>query len=211
MKRLIVGVSGASGVIYGIRLLEVLRGVDGVETHLVLSPAARRTVALETDFSVEQVEGLADRVYRPGDLAAAISSGSWRSAGMIIVPCSMKTASGIAHSYSDNLLLRAADVTLKERRRLVLLVRETPLHLGHLRILVQLAEMGAIVMPPVPAFYHRPRTLQAVIDQTVNRVLDLFDIELDRDLFARWTGPPERTESGSPGREEGILESGAHP
>lgn len=211
MKRLIVGVSGASGVIYGIRLLEVLRGVDGVETHLVLSPAARRTVALETDFSVEQVEALADRVYRPGDLAAAISSGSCRSAGMIVAPCSMKTASGIAHSYSDNLLLRAADVALKEQRRLVLLVRETPLHLGHLRTLLQLAEMGAIVMPPVPAFYHRPRTLQAVIDQTVNRVLDLFDIEIDCDLFTRWTGPPERTESGSPGKEEGILDAGAVP
>lgn len=211
MKRLIVGVSGASGVIYGIRLLEVLRGVDGVETHLVLSPAARRTVALETDFSVEQVEGLADRVYRPGDLAAAISSGSCRSAGMIVAPCSIKTASGIAYSYSDNLLLRAADVTLKERRRLVLLVRETPLHLGHLRILMQLTEMGAIVMPPVPAFYHRPQTLEAVIDQTVNRVLDLFDIELDCDLFARWMGPPERTESGSPGREVGILDAEAVP
>lgn len=203
MKRLIVGVSGASGVIYGIRLLEVLRGVDGVETHLVLSPAARRTVALETDFSVEQVEALADRVYRPGDIAAAISSGSFRSAGTIVAPCSMKTASGIATSYSDNLLLRAADVTLKERRRLVLLVRETPLHLGHLRLLVQLAEMGAVVMPPVPAFYHRPRTLEAVIDQTVNRALDLLDIELDRDLFPRWKGPPDRPGSRSLGGEGG--------
>jgi 4-hydroxy-3-polyprenylbenzoate decarboxylase len=190
MKRLIVGVSGASGVIYGIRLLEVLRGVADAETHLVLSPAARRTIALETDSSVEQVEALADRVYKPGDIAAAISSGSFRSAGMVVAPCSMKTASGIATSYSDNLLLRAADVTLKDRRRLVLLVRETPLHLGHLRLLVQLAEMGAVVMPPVPAFYHRPATLEAVIDQTVNRVLDLLDIELDRDLFPRWQGPP---------------------
>jgi 4-hydroxy-3-polyprenylbenzoate decarboxylase len=192
MKILIIGISGASGVIYGIRLLELLRGVAGVETHLVLSPAARRTVALETDFSAEQVEALADHAYRPGDIAAAISSGSFRSAGMIVAPCSMKTASGIASSYSDNLLLRAADVALKDRRRLVLLVRETPLHLGHLRLLVQLTEMGAVVMPPVPAFYHRPRSLEAVIDQTVNRALDLFDVELDGDLFPRWQGPPER-------------------
>jgi flavin prenyltransferase len=202
MKRLIVGVSGASGVIYGIRLLEVLRGVAGVETHLVLSPAARRTVALETDFSVEQVEALADRVYKPGDIAAAISSGSFRSAGMVVAPCSMKTASGIASSYSDNLLLRAADVMLKDRRRLVLLVRETPLHLGHLRTLVQLAEIGAVIMPPVPAFYHRPKSLGDVIDQTVNRALDLLDIELDHDLFPRWQGPPQQPEGRSGGGEE---------
>ena len=191
MKKIIVGISGATGAIYGIRLLEVLRGVEDVETHLVLSPAARRTIDLETDLTVAQVEALADRVYRPGDIAAAISSGSFRSAGMVVAPCAMKTASGIAMSYSDNLLLRAADVTLKDRRRLVLLVRETPLHLGHLRLLVQLAEMGAVVMPPVPAFYHRPATLDAVIDQTLNRVLDLLDIELDRDLFRRWQGPAE--------------------
>jgi flavin prenyltransferase len=192
VKRLVVGVSGASGVIYGIRLLEVLRGVADVETHLVLSQAARRTVVLETDFSVEQVEALADQVYRPGDIAAAISSGSFRSAGMVVAPCSMKTVSGIATSYSDNLLLRAADVALKDRRRLVLLVRETPLHLGHLRLLAQVAEMGAVVMPPVPAFYHRPATLEAVIDQTVNRALDLLDIELEQDLFPRWLGPPPK-------------------
>ena len=189
MKRLIVGISGASGAIYGVRLLEILRGVAGVETHLVLSPAGRRTIVLETDFSVEAVEGLADRVYKSGDIAAAISSGSFRSAGMIVAPCSMKTVSGIATSYSDNLLLRAADVTLKDRRRLVLLVRETPLHLGHLRLLVQVTELGAVVMPPVPAFYHRPESLEAVVDQTVNRALDLLDIELDRDLFPRWQGP----------------------
>ena len=191
MKKFIVGISGATGAIYGIRLLEVLRGVEGVETHLVLSPAARRTIDLETDLTVAQVEALADRVYRPGDIAAAISSGSFRSAGMVVAPCAMKTASGIAMSYSDNLLLRAADVTLKDRRRLILLVRETPLHLGHLRLLVQLAEMGAVVMPPVPAFYHRPASLEEVIDQTVNRVLDLLDIEIDRDLFRRWQGPAE--------------------
>jgi 4-hydroxy-3-polyprenylbenzoate decarboxylase len=189
MKRIIVGISGASGAIYGIRLLDVLRGVDDVETHLVLSFAARRTILLETDYSVEEVEVLADKVYRLGDIAASISSGSIRAAGMIVAPCSIKTISGIATSYSDNLLLRAADVTLKERRRLVLLVRETPMHLGHLRLLVQVAEMGAVVMPPTPAFYHRPSTVDEIVDQTVNRALDMLDIELDRDMFPRWQGP----------------------
>jgi 4-hydroxy-3-polyprenylbenzoate decarboxylase len=189
VKRLIVGISGASGATYGIRLLQVLRDVDDVETHLVLTPAARRTVALETDLSVRSVEALADYCYRPGDIAAAISSGSFRTDGMVVAPCSMKTVSGIATSYSDGLLLRAADVTLKERRRLVLLVRETPLHLGHLRLLVQVAELGAMVVPPVPAFYHRPATLQAVIDQTVNRTCDLLGVDLSKDLFARWRGP----------------------
>ena len=189
MRRLIVGISGASGTIYGVRLLEVLRGVPGVETHLVLSPSARRTLLLETDYSVEQVEALADRVYRVSDIAASISSGSFRASGMVVAPCSMKTVSGIATSYSDNLLLRAADVILKERRRLLLLVRETPLHLGHLRLLVQAAEIGATIMPPMPAFYHRPETLQEVIDQTVNRALDALDIELGQDLFPRWVGP----------------------
>ena len=188
MKRIIIGMSGASGAIYGIRMLQVLRDVAEVETHLVLTPAARRTLALETDFSVEQVEHLADKIYRPADIAASISSGSFRATAMIVAPCSMKTVSGIATSYSDNLLLRAADVILKERRRLLLLVRETPLHLGHLRLLVQVAEMGAIVMPPVPALYHRPTSLRAVIDQTVNRALDMLDIELHHDLFPRWQG-----------------------
>ena len=188
MKRLIVGISGASGTVYGIRLLQVLRGVPDVETHLVLSPSARRTILLETDLTVEHVEALADRTYRSSDIAAAISSGSFRPAAMVVAPCSMKTVSGIATSFSDNLLLRAADVVLKERRKLLLLVRETPLHLGHLRLLVQVAEIGAIVMPPMPAFYHRPATLAEVIDQTVNRVLDMLDIELDLDLFPRWQG-----------------------
>lgn len=188
MKRIVVGMSGASGAVYGIRLLQVLQTVKDVETHLVLSPAARRTLSLETDYTADQVEGWADRVYRSADIAAAISSGSFRATAMVVAPCSMKTVSGIATSYSDNLLLRAADVMLKDRRRLLLLVRETPLHLGHLRLLVQVTEMGAIVMPPVPAFYHRPTTLEAVIDQTVNRALDMLDIDLDGDLFPRWQG-----------------------
>lgn len=189
MKRIIVGISGATGTIYGIRLLQVLRSVSGIETHLVLSSAARRTLVLETDIHVDQVEAMADHVYKSGDIAASISSGSFRTAGMVVAPCSIKTISGIATSYSDNLLLRAADVALKDRRPLVLLVRETPLHLGHLRLLVQVAEMGAVVMPPMPAFYHRPTTLEEVVDQTVNRTLDMLGIELDHDLFPRWQGP----------------------
>lgn len=190
VRRLVVGMSGASGAIYGIRLLEVLRGVEGVETHLVLSKAARRTILLETDSTIEQVEALADHVHRPGDIAAPISSGSFRTAGMIVIPCSIKTVAGIAGCYSENLLLRAADVALKDRKRLVLVVRETPFHLGHLRLMASVTEMGAIVMPPVPAFYHRPQTIGEIVDQTVNRALDLLEIELDRDLFPRWQGPP---------------------
>jgi len=201
MKRIIVGISGATGVIHGIRLLQVLREVDGIETHLVLSPAGRRTVTLETDFSAEQVESMANHVHRPGDIAASISSGSFRAASMIVAPCSIKTLSGIATSYADNLLVRAADVTLKDRRPLVLLVRETPLHIGHLRLLVQVAEMGAIVMPPMPAFYHRPATLDEVINQSVNRALDMLGIQLDRDLFARWDGAV-----GRPSRKPDIKE-----
>lgn len=188
MKRLIVGISGASGVIYGIRLLEVLRDVPEVETHLVVSTAAAQTIGLETDYSVAQVEALADVTYRFRDIAAAISSGSFRTDGMIVIPCSMKTLAGIANSFSDNLLLRAADVVLKDRRRLVIVPRETPLHLGHLRLLTQVAELGAIIVPPMPAFYHRPQTIDDIINQTVNRVLDLVDVVLPADLFARWAG-----------------------
>lgn len=188
-KRLIVGISGASGVVYGIRLLEILRSVESIETHLILTNAARRTIPLETDWVVEEVEALAEYTYRASDIAAAVASGSFRTSGMVVVPCSMKTLSGIATSFSDNLLLRAADVVLKDRRKLVLLVRETPLHLGHLRLMVEVTEMGAIVMPPVPAFYHRPSTLDDIINQTLNRLLDVLDVELDHDFFVRWKGP----------------------
>ena len=188
MKRLIVGISGASGAIYGVRLLQVLRDVAGVETHLVMSQAARQTLSLETDYSLRDVQALADVVHDTRDIAASISSGSFKTAGMIILPCSIKTLSGIVHSYTDSLVTRAADVVLKERRPLVLAVRETPLHLGHLRLMTQAAELGAIIMPPVPAFYHRPQSLDDVINQTVNRVLDQFDIELPADLFIRWQG-----------------------
>ena len=190
MKRLVIGIAGASGVIYAVRLLEVLHDVPNVETHLVLSDAARQTIGYETNFTVEKVMELADVQHSIKNIAASISSGSFKTMGMVVVPCSMKTLSGIAMSFSDNLLLRAADVTLKDRRPLVLLPRETPLHLGHLRLMVQVSEMGAILLPPVPAFYHRPKTVDEIINQTVNRVLDVLKIELEHDLFDRWTGPP---------------------
>ncbi|MEC5343606.1 UbiX family flavin prenyltransferase [Brenneria populi] len=188
MKRLIVGISGASGVIYGVRLLQVLQAIDEVETHLIISQAARQTLALETDFSLRDVQALADVAHDIRDIAASISSGSFRTDGMAILPCSIKTLSGIAHSYSDNLLTRAADVVLKERRPLVLCVRETPLHLGHLRMMTAVVELGAVIMPPAPAFYHRPQSVEDIVDQTVNRVLDQFDIRLPADLFTRWQG-----------------------
>lgn len=188
MKRLIIGISGASGVIYGIRTLQVLQQVSGVETHLIMSQAARQTMALESDYTLREVQALADVVHDVRDIAASVSSGSFKTDGMAILPCSMKTLSGIVHSYSDGLLTRAADVVLKERRRLVLCVRETPLHLGHLRMMTTAAEMGAIIMPPVPAFYHRPENVMQIVDQTVNRVIDQFDIALDHDLFTRWQG-----------------------
>ncbi|HDS2774663.1 TPA: UbiX family flavin prenyltransferase [Enterobacter bugandensis] len=188
MKRLIIGISGASGAIYGVRLLQVLRNVAEVETHLVMSQAARQTLSLETDLSLRDVQAMADVVHDARDIAASISSGSFKTAGMVILPCSIKTLSGIVNSYTDTLVTRAADVVLKERRPLVLCVRETPLHLGHLRLMTQAAELGAVIMPPVPAFYYRPQSLDDVINQTVNRVLDQFDIDLPEDLFTRWQG-----------------------
>ncbi|EGT5661854.1 UbiX family flavin prenyltransferase [Cronobacter dublinensis subsp. dublinensis] len=188
MKKIIVGISGASGAIYGIRLLQTLQAVPEVETHLIMSQAARQTLALETDMTVRDVQALADVNHDARDIAASVSSGSFKTDGMIILPCSIKTLSGIVNSYTDGLLTRAADVVLKERRRLVLCVRETPLHLGHLRLMSQAAELGAVIMPPMPAFYHRPQTLDDVINQTVNRALDQLDITLPADLFTRWPG-----------------------
>lgn len=187
-KRFIVGISGASGVVYGIRLLEVLHKLPDIETHLIVTQAACQTLKIETDFSLRHIQGLVDVVYNVRDITAAISSGSYKTMGMVILPCSMRTLSGIVHSYSDTLLTRAADVVLKERRRLVLCVRETPLHLGHLRMMMNATELGAVIMPLVSAFYHRPDTLSAVIDQFINRVLDQFDIELSDELFTRWAG-----------------------
>jgi 4-hydroxy-3-polyprenylbenzoate decarboxylase len=183
--RLIVGITGSTGAIYGVRLLELLRQLE-VETHLVMTSAAKQTIAYETSFTVAQVQALATQVYGERDVGAAIASGSFRTAGVIVAPCSIKTLSGIANSYDENLVVRAADVALKERRRLVLLVRETPLHLGHLRLMTAVTEYGAVVMPPVPAFYTRPATLDEIINQTAGRVLDQFDLETD--IFARWQG-----------------------
>jgi 4-hydroxy-3-polyprenylbenzoate decarboxylase len=182
--RLIVGISGASGVIYGVRLLQALEALP-IETHLVMTRTAEVALAHETDFKVEDVRRLADVAFRIDDLAAAISSGSYRTIGMIVAPCSMRSLGEIAHGITSNLLTRAADVVLKERRRLVLVARETPLHAIHLRNMTTLAEMGAIIAPPVPAFYNRPKTLDDVVDHTVGRLLDLFD--LDTGKVKRWS------------------------
>ncbi|HDR1933894.1 TPA: UbiX family flavin prenyltransferase [Pasteurella multocida] len=187
-KRLIIGISGASGAIYAIRLLEVLKPLDHIETHLIISNAAKQTIAAETDYSIQAVKALADVNYDVRDIGAAISSGSYRTLGMIILPCSIKTLSGIAHSYTDDLITRAADVCLKERKPLVLCVRETPLHLGHLRLMTQAAEIGAQITPLMPAFYHHPKTVQDIVDQSVTRLCDQFEIQLAQDLFQRWGG-----------------------
>ncbi|URJ84856.1 UbiX family flavin prenyltransferase [Pasteurella multocida] len=187
-KRLIIGISGASGAIYAIRLLEVLKPLDHIETHLIISNAAKQTIAAETDYSIQAVKALADVNYDVRDIGAAISSGSYRTLGMIILPCSIKTLSSIAHSYTDDLITRAADVCLKERKPLVLCVRETPLHLGHLRLMTQAAEIGAQITPLMPAFYHHPKTVQDIVDQSVNRLCDQFEIQLAQDLFQRWGG-----------------------
>lgn len=184
--RIVVGISGASGPQYGIRLLEVLKGIEGVETHLVISDAAKKNILLESDWQVEQVEALADVVYDTRDLAASISSGSFRTHGMVIAPCSVKTLSGLANSFDTNLLIRAGDVTLKEKRRLVIVFRETPLHVGHLRLMTNVAELGATILPPVTSFYHHPKTIQDILDQVVGKVLDQFD--LNHQLFERWEG-----------------------
>jgi flavin prenyltransferase len=181
--RIIVAISGASGAIYGVRILQLLRAA-GVETHLVISKSAEVTIAYELDLSLKAIKALASVDYASHDIAAAISSGSFRTMGMIVAPCSMRSMSEIASGVTTSLLTRAADVVLKERRRLVLMVRETPFHLGHLRTMTQLTEMGAIIAPPVPAFYSRPKTIADIIDHSVGRVLDLFD--LDAGVVKRW-------------------------
>jgi len=182
--RLIVAITGASGVIYGIRALEQLRRRGGIETHLVVSRAAIRTIQEETPYSLAEVRALADREHSVRDIGASIASGSFRTLGMLVAPCSAKTLSRIAHCDGDELVARAADVCLKERRRLVLLVRETPLHAGHIELMRTATNSGAIIMPPVPAFYHRPRTIDDIVDQTVGRALDLFGVDLD--WVKRW-------------------------
>jgi flavin prenyltransferase len=183
MSKLIVGIAGATGVIYGVKLLEALRAA-GVETHLVITQSAVKNLDIETEYSVQSLESLADVIYDVDDIGAAIASGSFKIDGMIIAPCTIKTLSAIANSFNYNLLVRAADVTLKERRKLLLLVRETPLHEGHLELMLKVTRMGGIIMPPVPAFYHMPKTIDDIISQTVGKVLDMFSI--DANLFKRW-------------------------
>jgi 4-hydroxy-3-polyprenylbenzoate decarboxylase len=187
MRRIIVGISGASGSAYGYMALQALRAAGGIETHLVLTPAARRTIELETEMTAEDFEALADVVHRDDDLASAIASGSFVTDGMLVIPCSIKSASAIAHSFNNNLLARAADVCLKEKRRLVLVVRESPLHLGHLRILGVLAELGAVILPPIPAMYANPQSVDDIIAHTVGKALDQFGIP--NELFKRWQTP----------------------
>ncbi len=183
MKSFVVGITGASGVIYGVRLLEVLSTL-GIETHLIITQAGRKNLEIETNDSIEKIKSMASHVYDVADLSACLASGSFKVDGMVVAPCSIKTLSAIANSYSNNLLVRAADVMLKERRRLVLLVRETPLHEGHLELMIKVTRMGGIVMPPVPAFYHHPKTIEDLINQTIGKVLDLFSI--DAKPFRRW-------------------------
>ena len=183
MSRIIIGISGATGVIYGVRMLKVLHDF-GAETHLVVTHSGLKNILLETEYTMADLESLAAKVYDVDDIGASLASGSYKAEGMIVAPCSMRSLSAIANSYNHNLLVRAADVTLKERRRLVLLVRETPLHEGHLELMMKVTRMGAIVMPPVPAFYHMPKTIDDLINQTVGKALDLFGI--DASLFRRW-------------------------
>jgi flavin prenyltransferase len=185
-KRIVVAISGASGACYGVRLLEALRAAPDFESHLVVSPAGWRNLRHELAMTAGDLKPLADHVHDVGDIGASIASGSFRAAGMVVAPCSMRTLAAIAHGLGDNLITRAADVMLKERRRLVLMVRETPLHLGHLRNMVAVTEMGGIVCPPVPAFYLRPQTVQDIVDQAVVRALDL--LEVPHALSARWSG-----------------------
>ncbi|MFC1991594.1 UbiX family flavin prenyltransferase [Chloroflexota bacterium] len=183
---LIIGITGASGVIYGIKLLEVLSKKKDIATHLIISDAAKVTIRTETDYKLEDIKALANYYYDNNDTGARLASGSFKRDGMIVVPCSIKTMSALAHSYTENLLIRAGDVTLKEKKKLVLLVRETPLHIGHLGNMERLCKMGAVIMPPVPAFYHRPKTIEDIVLHTIGKVLDTFDIE--HSIFQRWSG-----------------------
>ena len=185
---LVVGITGASGVIYGVELLKALRNTD-VETHLILSESAGRNLAIETDHTIIEVRALADVVYRNKDVGAAVASGSFLTRGMVVVPCTIKSLSGIAYSYADNLITRAADVTLKEKRPLVMMVRETPLHKGHLEMMARCADLGATILPPMPSFYHGPQSIQDIINQSIGKVLDQLGIE--HNLFRRWGSKPE--------------------
>lgn len=185
-RRIVIAISGASGVIYGIRMLQHLQDFEGIETHLIVSAAGRLNISIETDYTPEQVLAMADYVYDEYQMDASLASGSFLTEGMVVLPCSIKTLSGIANSYTSNLLVRAADVMLKEKRKLVLVVRETPLHKGHLKLMTDAADYGAHILPPVPSFYHQPKTIEDLIDQTIGKVLDYLGIE--HNLFKRWGG-----------------------
>lgn len=184
-KKIVVGISGASGAIYGIRLLQILRELE-IESHLIISKAASLTINAETDYSIQDIKDLADHVHSPSDIGACISSGSFKMDGMIIAPCSMKTLAGIANGYEDNLMIRAASVIMKEQKKLVLMIRETPLHAIHLENMLRLSRAGVVISPPVPAFYNKPKTIDQIVDHSVSRVLDLFDV--DTSLIKRWGG-----------------------
>jgi len=185
-RRIIIGITGASGVIYGVKILSLLKEKEEIESHLILSQAGKRNIEIETDYTVEEVAAMADVVYDEKNVAAAPASGSFLTDGMVVIPCTVKTLSGIANAYTENLLVRAADVTLKEKRKLVLVVRETPLHKGHLRLMMMAADMGAHILPPVPSFYHQPKTIDDIINQTIGKIFDYLGME--HTLFKRWDG-----------------------
>lgn len=184
-SRIVIGIAGASGVIYGVRMLQLLKDTD-YETHLIISEAAKLNIEIETRYKAKEVAAMADYTYDHKNIAASVASGSFLTEGMVVVPCTIKTLSGIANSYTENLLVRAADVTLKEKRKLVLVVRETPLHKGHLRLMTMAADLGAHILPPVPSFYHMPKTIEDIIDQTIGKIFDYMDVE--HKLFKRWNG-----------------------
>ncbi len=190
-RRIVIGISGASGVTYGVRILHLLQE-SNYETHLIISRAGKLNIEIETPYTADQVAAMADRVYDDADMAAAVSSGSFLTEGMIVAPCTIKSLSGIANSYNTNLLVRAADVTLKEKRKLVLVVRETPLHKGHLRLMSLAADMGAHILPPIPSFYHQPKTIGDIVDQTIGKIFDYFGIR--HSLFRRWGEQPDEDE-----------------
>ncbi len=201
-SRIVIGIAGASGVIYGVRMLQLLKDTD-YETHLIISEAAKLNIEIETRYRAKEVAAMADYTYDHKNLAASLASGSFLTEGMVVVPCTIKTLSGIANSYTENLLVRAADVTLKEKRKLVLVVRETPLHKGHLRLMTMAADLGAHILPPVPSFYHMPKTIDDIIDQTIGKIFDYMGIE--HKLFRRWNGIEHADENGNEHHQDPKL------
>ena len=201
-SRIVIGIAGASGVIYGVRMLQLLKDTN-YETHLIISEAAKLNIEIETRYKAKEVAAMADYTYDNKNMAASLASGSFLTEGMVVVPCTIKTLSGIANSYTENLLVRAADVTLKEKRKLVLVVRETPLHKGHLRLMTMAADLGAHILPPVPSFYHMPKTIDDIIDQTIGKIFDYMGIE--HILFRRWNGIEQADENGNEHNQDRKL------